>query len=85
MLAPASGLIEAAQDQLQVLIDSQASILEHQENELRGAFGEDKWKKKITFDEDFIAGYNLGLQTARVIIATSVQLQLKGVEPDSVL
>lgn len=55
----------------------------------------DKWtrddqKKELKFavagaSDDFAAGYELGLQTARAILAGSPALVLKGVKPSDVL
>jgi hypothetical protein len=74
MQAPPAGMIEAARDQVW---KTGTATLEQQERELRSALG--------TVSEDFVSGYNLGLQTARMVIATSVQVQLARIDPDAIL
>jgi hypothetical protein len=71
MQAPSAGMIEAARDQVKT------AMLVQQEKELRSALG--------TVSGDFVAGYQLGLQTARMVIATSVQVQLARIDPDAIL
>ena len=77
MLVPADSQIESAVDSLKQLTQDRPSLVAAQSQELHEALGAQS--------EDFIKGYNLGLQTARVILATSPELILHGVKADSLL
>lgn len=74
MLAPNAEQIETAQDQLLTLSDF---IRNSQRKELHAAMG--------TESDDVVRGYELGLQTARVVIAQSMAIILGKVKPEDVL
>jgi hypothetical protein len=76
MLEPAAMFIESAIDMLK---DGSVPdvVRATQVKELQFATG--------NHDPRFAQGYELGLQTARVILAGSVALALKGVKPGDVL
>lgn len=75
--------IEAAIDQLPSLSEF---VREDQLKEL-GSLGDVRAQKAGAsgVTRDFQAGYQLGLQTARVILQGSVTLQFKGINPSDVL
>jgi len=77
MIVPAAMNIESAVDMLKRFPKERAWVLPDQLKELRSAVGEKS--------QDFQDGYQLGIQTARAIIASSVAVMLKGVNPDDVL
>ena len=74
MVIPAAMQIESAIDTLKTV---ETDYLADQLKELHSAVGDKS--------DDFQAGYQLGLETARVMIATNVQIIQKGVKPESVL
>lgn len=74
MLVPAAMNIETAIDSMKHLPEW---MRVDQRKELYSALGEKS--------EDFQQGYELGLATARVILAGSVRLALNGVKPEDVL
>lgn len=85
MLSPAAMDIEAATDTLKEIPEF---IQESQIKELVSAMGAatlEKLGSTFPLTEDFKKGYILGLQTARVIIACSPAVILKGVNPKDVL
>jgi len=77
MLAPNAEQIEAAAEQIKQGKISDF-ILESQRKELNAAIPKD-------VSHDLSSGYELGLQTARVVLSLSPALLLKGVEPKDVL
>jgi len=74
MQIPPAGLIEAAADQIDHLPIEQRS---KQGRELIVATGHDSL--------DFIAGYELGLETSRVMIAQNTAVVLAKLDPDQIL
>jgi hypothetical protein len=74
MVVPNAENIETATDQLGNLSDF---IRTHQIKELHAA--------RSTVSSDFEAGYELGLQTARVFLAGSAILLLNKIKPEDVL
>lgn len=86
MLVPAVMNIESAADWLKQDWDIREWVKADQQKEL-GAFGDARARElgASGLSDDFRKGYELGLQTARVIIAGSVAVVLKGVKPDDVL
>lgn len=78
MQAPNAEQIETAMDQLKGTAVPEW-IRESQKKELHSA-GPEGYATN-----DFANGYELGLQTARVVIAQSMAINLKGVNPDDVL
>jgi hypothetical protein len=85
MLIPAVMFIESAVDGLK---DIPLKVTEDQTSEVRCAMGQstcDKLKISFPLSPDFVTGYTIGLQVARTILAGSVALALKGVDPKDVL
>lgn len=79
MQAPAAGFIEAAVEQLKKHVTPDW-IRNSQRKELISAVptaSEDK--------PDFINGYELGLETARIIIMTNMKLNQAGIDPKDIL
>ena len=74
MVIPSAGIIEAAQDRL---YDVDLAILADQNKELREALPH--------ASDSFISGYNLGLETARVMLQASVALATHGPKPETLL
>lgn len=74
MQIPPAGLVEAAKDRLQLV---PAPELLAQQKELYAATG--------NADKSFGDGYALGLQVARVMLAQSPLLMLKGVKSEELL
>lgn len=74
MNVPPSGIIEAAVDALKGVPQH---ILILQRKELEDAIG--------VVHDDFNDGYNLGLQTARLMLETSTLLQMKGIKAEDIL
>lgn len=74
MQIPAAGMIEIAIEQLKAL--KQAEV-DKQEKELKSAL-------PVT-DPLYINGYNLGLQVARVVLATSPLLQINNINASDLL
>jgi hypothetical protein len=74
-LAPAAMFIESAADSLKT---ADPMMLQAQTKELETFGYTSDW-------ESLVDGYNLGLQTARMILAGSPQLILKGIKPESIL
>lgn len=74
MQTPASGIIEIASDELKT-IDKQH--LAKQAKELCHAVA-------VT-DQSFEDGYNLGIQTARVMLNTNITLQMKDIKASDIL
>lgn len=76
MLAPNAEQIETAAEQIK---QGQLSgfIRDSQRKELHSAVG--------AVSDDFVRGYELGVQTARVVLQGSTALMLKGVDPKDVL
>lgn len=83
MQIPAVMFIEAAAEGLGRLT---TFVQQDQQRELT-CFGDERAQElgASGLSSDFRKGYELGIQTARVIIAGSVALVLKGVKPDDVL
>jgi hypothetical protein len=83
MQSPAVMFIESAIDMLK---DVPEFIANSQVNELK-SLGDARARRvgASGVTDDFTAGYVLGLQTARVIIMSSVEIRIKGVNPDDVL
>ena len=83
MLSPAAMFIESAVDNFKTVPEwlrkSQLSELQSFGDKRAQDFG------ASGLSDDFKKGYELGLQTARVIIAGSAALVLKGVNPQDVL
>lgn len=74
MQIPAAGFIEIAQDQLRKL------PLEHIQSQ------EKEFVEAIAHSTpDMVEGYQLGLQTARVLLETSPLLAVKGVKAEDVM
>jgi hypothetical protein len=86
MISPAVMFIESAADSLKRKDPKQQWLFDSQQKELT-SFGDERAKElhATGISDDFRKGYELGLQTARVILAGSVALGLKGVKPDDVL
>lgn len=74
MLSPAAEFIEMAKDAIPTIPDW---LRLSQQKELHVATGRS--------DAAFCSGYELGLQTARVIIAMSVTVQLAKIKPENIL
>jgi hypothetical protein len=93
MLAPNAETIEGAADNLLSQNDGEYPglsdfIYNSQLKELESAIGADTAKRMgVTFPltTDFIRGYMLGLQTARMTLIGSVALALAKVKPGDVL
>jgi hypothetical protein len=83
MIAPNAETIEMAADNLKSVPDF---IQKSQIQELQ-SFGDVRAQGigASGLTEDFKVGYALGLQTARMILATSAVLAIKGVDPLQVL
>lgn len=83
MIAPAVMWIESAADSLKSAPDF---IRDSQMKELT-SFGDARAKQigASGVSDDFKKGYELGLQTARTVLATSATLIMKGVNPLEVL
>ena len=83
MQIPAAQFIESAADSIKSL---DAFVAAGQTKEL-ASFGAVRAKAlgASGLSDDFVLGYQLGLQTARVVIATSGALIVKGVNPKDVL
>jgi hypothetical protein len=83
MIAPSDDIIEEAIEQLGTI---SPFIRDNQRNELR-SIGDTRAKSAgasgVTVD--FVMGYELGLQTARVMIASSPALAVANVKPGDVL
>lgn len=75
MQIPPAGLIEAARDELGSVPEP---LLLDQRKELHAATG-------AAMSSDFARGYELGLQTARVMIRQNTALVLHGVDTDDIL
>jgi hypothetical protein len=85
MLSPNASQIETAVD---TLMSVSNFVRESQQKELTSAMGAPTLEKigsTYPLTHDFRLGYELGLQTARIVIAESVALILKHVNPDEVL
>lgn len=86
MLAPNAEQIESAVDNLKVgtteVLSSYPTlsdfIHDSQLKELHSALGEN-------ISEDFVEGYMLGLQTARIVLLQSVKLMLAKINPIDIL
>jgi hypothetical protein len=83
MVIPAAMNIEMAADSLKTVT---ALVKLDQLSELK-SFGDTRAQDigASGLSEDFKRGYELGLQVARVMIAGSVEVVLKGVNPEHVL
>lgn len=83
MLAPSAMFIESAADSLPSVPDF---IRVSQLKEL-SSFGAERAKRlgASGLSDDFVLGYQLGLATARAILATSGALAVKGVDPRQLL
>lgn len=86
MQAPAAMFIEAAADQLKKYDITPNWIKQAQRKELT-AFGSARAQelKATGLTEDFVIGYELGLETARVILIMNPQLQQSGIDPKDIL
>lgn len=73
-VSPPAEIIETALDDLK---SSDTEMRESQQSELHSATG-----KTST---DFARGYELGLQTARMMIARNVKIQANGIDPKTIL
>lgn len=85
MIIPAAMNIEAAVDSMATVA---AEMKADQTKELVAAMGAQTTKKlgvRFPPSGTFITGYQLGLQTARMLLAGSVELATKGVNPEDVL
>lgn len=85
MVVPAAMQIESAVDMLK---DVRADVKTSQRLELLTAIGADTASRLgVTYPvlKDFLDGYELGLQTARVMMLGSAELAVKGVDLDRVL
>ena len=85
MIVPAAMNIESAVDMLK---DVPAEVKTDQRLELISAIGADTATKLgITYPvpKEFLVGYELGLQVARVMLLGSAALAIKGVDPKDVL
>lgn len=85
MVIPAAMFIESAVDALDAV--SQEVDMD-EAKELRCAMGADKAEKlgiDFPINQQFILGYQIGLQTARIMMATSIALLKAGVNPEEVL
>jgi hypothetical protein len=71
MQIPAAGFIEIAVDQLKKIPESQIQAQLAELHEVHGS--------------SLDTGYNLGLQVARVMLASNTELALKGINPDDLL
>ena len=74
MQVPAAGFIEIAKDQLR---DLHVDQMRKQAEELQQALPDSS--------AAMVYGYQLGLQTARVLIETNAYLSIKGVKAEDVL
>jgi hypothetical protein len=83
MLSPAVMFIESAIDDLKNVPQNIADSQKRELYSLGDARAEKAGASGVT--TDFTAGYVLGLQTARVILAGSAALVMKGVDPKDVL
>lgn len=83
MQSPPVMFIESAVDTFKSLPDW---IRQSQQRELT-SFGDVRAQEfgANGLSNDFRKGYELGLQTARVVIMGSVEINLKGVKPEDVL
>jgi hypothetical protein len=83
MQVPAAMFIESAADTLKALPEW---IRTDEVKELR-SFGDARAKQlgATGVSTDFEAGYVLGLQVARVILATNIALEKAGVDPQTLL
>jgi hypothetical protein len=89
MQVPAVMFIEMAADRL-TSETQQTNLVKwvrtHQMTELE-SFGDERAKKlgASGISNDFARGYELGLETARVVITGNVDIRLKSINPDNVL
>lgn len=83
MQIPAAMFIESAADSLKTLTDF---VRKDQQKEL-SSFGDVRAQAigASGLSDDFRKGYELGLQTARTVVAGSAALIIKGVDPKEVL
>jgi hypothetical protein len=84
-MIPAAENVEGAADSLRTLPDR---VKQDQRKELLEAIGQDTAGKlglSWPVSEEAVTGYQLGLQTARMILAGSAELIRKGVDPAKVL
>jgi len=79
MNIPPAEMIEGAVDDLKNIDAKLAWVLVDQRKELHEAVGDQ------ANSDDFASGYNLGLAVARRMIASNVEIILKGVSPGDVL
>ena len=77
MIVPAAMNIESAIDMLKQWPEKLMWVLPDQLKELHSAVGEKS--------EDFQQGYQLGIQTARAIIAGSAEVLMHGANPENIL
>jgi hypothetical protein len=75
MIIPNAETINEALDQLMQLPDG---TTREQGKELRKAMN-------ASFDESFVLGFNLGLQTGRVILQKSPILKTESISPEAIL
>ena len=75
MQVPSAGFIEAAQDKLKT---QNPAVIADEIRELKSALGE-------SIGEGFAGGYALGLEVARIILASNETLTLKGINPEILL
>jgi len=76
MQTPPAGIIEIAVEELKTV---DKKHLNKQISELRIASG------AMLTDESFEDGYNLGIQTARVMLNVNVELQMKDIKVSDLL
>ena len=80
MQIPEAGIIEAAVDALKGVPQDK---LDRQLKEMHNAIGDQG--SDYNYARGFDNGYNLGLQTARLMLATNTLLQLKGIKAEDIL
>ena len=85
MIVPAAMNIESAVDSFKTVPEW---VAKDQLKELHSAIGADTAKRmgiQYPLTLEFAAGYQLGIQTARAIIAGSVEVLTKGADPQNIL
>lgn len=86
MMSPAVMMIEIALERMVKPDYLPEWLKESQRKELKSA-GDTRVQKigATGLSEDFVLGYELGLATARTVLAMSPALTLKGIKPEDVL
>jgi hypothetical protein len=91
MISPAAMFIESAVDGLKNPVEQGGMpkwLRDSQLQELSAAIGENTAEQmgvQFPISDDFKKGYELGLQAARVVLASSVQLSVGGIKAQDVL